>query len=178
MAARSGFMKCASTFVVGGVIGMIFGAIWIGPERVGDLSDGDLAAIRELSGPKATEILMAEDWAGFAAVFTEDAVRMPPNEPAHEGRATIEAWATSNWDPLTMIEYSQEALEIDGAGDVAFARFSYSAVAEVPGMPEPIAEVGKGIVILRKQPDGSWLISHSIYNSDERLPAESPESET
>jgi ketosteroid isomerase-like protein len=178
MAARSAFIKVATAFVVGGVIGMIFGALWIGPERVGDLSEGDLAAIRELSGPRLEEILMAEDWAGFAAAFTGDAVRMPPNEALHQGRATIEAWATSNWGPLTMTEYSQEALEIDGAGDIAFARLSYSALAEVPGMPEPVAEVGKGIVILRKQPDGSWLVSHAIYNSDQPLPVEGSESET
>ncbi len=33
-------------------------------------------------------------------------------------------------------------------------------------MPEPITDVGKFLAILRKQPDGSWLVSHAIYNAD------------
>ncbi len=40
-----------------------------------------------------------------AAAFTEDAVRMPPNEPLHVGRAAAE--------------------EIDARGDLAYARGSY-----------------------------------------------------
>jgi ketosteroid isomerase-like protein len=134
--------------------------------EAGPLSEEDVAAIREFAGPIVTEILLAEDWASFAAGFTEDAVRMPPNEPLHQGRATIEAWATSNWGPLTTTEYTQEALEIDGRGDLAYARGTYSATVEVPGVPEPITDVGKFLVILRKQADGGWLVSHAIFNAD------------
>lgn len=92
-----------------------------------------------------------------AAAFTEDAVRMPPNEPLHVGRAAIEAWSATNWGPITTTELIQTAEEIDGRGDLAYARGSYSATVVVPGVPEPISEVGKFLVILRKQPDGSWL---------------------
>ncbi|MGD2216454.1 MAG: DUF4440 domain-containing protein [Gemmatimonadales bacterium] len=134
--------------------------------EAGRLSEEDVAAIRELVGPMGTEVILAEDWPNFAAVFTEDAVRMPPNEPLHEGRAAIEAWASANWGPLTPTEYMQEALEIDGRGELAYARGSYSWTGEVPGVPEPITDVGKFLVILRKQADGSWLVSHAIFNAD------------
>jgi uncharacterized protein (TIGR02246 family) len=135
------------------------------------LSEEDVASIREVAERVVPERLLAEDWAGFAAVFTEDAVRMPPNEPLQQGREAIEAWASANWGPITTTELSQKALEIDGRGDLAYVRGSYSATVEVPGVPEPVKDVGKFLVILRKQPDGSWLVSTAIYNSDNPPPA-------
>jgi uncharacterized protein (TIGR02246 family) len=142
--------------------------------EAGRLSEEDLAAINELGERRMVEALLAEDFAAFAALFTEDAVRMPPNEPLHEGREAIEAWATRNWGPLTTTEFTQRALEIDGRGDLAYLRGAYTATVEVPGVPEPITEDGKMLAILRKQPDGSWLVSRAIYNADTPPPAMPP----
>lgn len=175
MADRSGLMKGLMTFIIGGVIGMIVGALWMGPEQVGGLSEHDVAAIREFGGPQMTEIVLAEDWEGFAGAFTEDAVRMPPNEPLQQGRAAIETWATTNWAPLTTIEYKQVALDIDGAGDIAYAQGSYSLTFEAPDVAGQVTDIGKFLVILRRQPDGSWLVSKSIYNSDAPLATGSAE---
>ena len=36
---------------------------------------------------------------------------------------------------------------------------------------QPIQDHGKFIEIRRKQPDGSWLISRDIFNSDLPLPS-------
>jgi len=146
---------------------VLVAAACAGPAReAGPLTEEDIAAIKHLGERQIVEALLAEDFAAFAALFTEDGLRMPPNEPLHQGREVIEAWATSNWGPLTTTEFTQEAVEIDGRGDLAYARGTYSATVEVPGLPEPITEVGKMLAILRKQPDGSWLVSHAIYNAD------------
>ncbi|UCC71858.1 MAG: DUF4440 domain-containing protein [Gemmatimonadota bacterium] len=135
-------------------------------QEAASLSDEDVAAIKDLAENVVVEALLAEDWAAFAAGFTEDAVRMVPNEPLHQGRQTIEQWARTSWGPMTMLEGSQTVLEVDGRGDLAYATITYSFTAEVPGLPEPVMDVGKGLVILRKQPDGAWLVSVSIYNAD------------
>lgn len=139
--------------------------------EVGPLSEDDLAAIRNLAEQEVVEALLAEDWARFAAGFTEDAVRMPPNEPVQQGRETIRAWIEANWGPLTTTELTQTVFDIDGRGDLAYARGSYSATLEVPGLPEPMTDAGKFLVILRKQEDGEWQVSISIYNSDMPLPS-------
>lgn len=140
------------------------------PSDTAALSDEDLAAMKLLGEKTVVDQLLAKDWEAFAAGFTEDAVRMVPNEPAHIGRAAIEEWAIANWDAVTFTEGTQTLEEVEGRGDLAFARLSYSFTVEVPGMDEPITDVGKGIVILRKQPDGKWLVSHSIYNADSPPP--------
>ena len=140
------------------------------PPEVAALSEEDVAVIKAMCETDVVDMLLAGDWAGFAAGFTEDAVRMPPNEPLHVGRAAIEEWATTNWGGLTFPEGRQTLLEVDGRGDIAYARLSYSFTVDVPGLEEPITDVGKALVILRKQPDGSWLVSHSIYNADHPPP--------
>jgi ketosteroid isomerase-like protein len=43
-----------------------------------------------------------------------------------------------------------------------------------PGAPAPVDDHGKYIVIERKQPDGSWLITEDIFSSDVPLPAPAP----
>lgn len=147
-------------------LGVILTACQPPAQQAAALSDEDIAAIRDMTDRLVPERLLAKDWAGFAAAFTEDAVRMPPNQPLHVGRAAIEAWSATNWGPITTTELIQTAEEIDGRGDLAYARGSYSATVVVPGVPEPISDAGKFLVILRKQPDGSWLASTAIFNSD------------
>jgi uncharacterized protein (TIGR02246 family) len=138
--------------------------------EVGPLSEQDIAAIRDLGEREVVEALLAEDWDRFAATFTEDAVRMPPNEPLHQGRQAIRDWAETNWGPLTLAELTQTMLDVDGRGDVAYTRGSYSATSEVSGLSEPVSDVGKVVAILRRQDDGRWLISVAIYNSDLPVP--------
>ncbi|UCF20866.1 MAG: DUF4440 domain-containing protein [Gemmatimonadota bacterium] len=148
------------------VLGGVLWACSAPPPETAGLSEEDVAAIKATSEKEVVDVLLAGDWEAFAAAFTEDAVRMVPNEPLHVGRAAIEEWAAANWGGLTFSEGSQTVLEVDGRGDMAYARLAYSFTVEVPGLEEPITDVGKALIILRKQSDGSWLVSHSIYNAD------------
>ena len=138
--------------------------------EAGPLSEEDIAAIRDLGEREVVEALLAKDWDRFVATFTEDAVRMPPNEPLHQGREAIRDWAEANWGPLTLTEFTQTMLDVDGRGDLAYARGFYSATSDVPGLTEPVSDVGKVVAILRRQDDGRWLIAVAIYNSDLPLP--------
>jgi uncharacterized protein (TIGR02246 family) len=136
----------------------------------GPLTDEDLAAIRGASEQEVVEATLAEDWGRFAAGFTEDAVRMPPNEPLHQGRDAIRQWAEANWGPLTTTEFTMTVEDVDGRDNLAYAWGLYSATVEVPGVPEPVKDIGKFLVTLRKQEDGRWLVSVAMFNSDMPLP--------
>ena len=128
------------------------------------LSDADIAAIEEgeVSWAAAAN---ADDWGGVAALYTEDALLMPPNGPAVQGRAAIEAFFAA-FPPFSGLTLN--AVEIDGRGDLAFVRGIFSMTMEIEGMP-PVQETGKYIEIRRKQTDGSWLITADIFNSDTPL---------
>ncbi len=125
------------------------------------LSDADIAAIEEV-GESWIAAANADDWAGLAALYTEDAVLMPPNSPVVQGRAAIEAFFAA-FPPSS--GFALNPVEIDGRGDLAFVRGTYSLTLEIEGM-EPTPDTGKYIEIRRKQADGSWLLAADIFNSD------------
>jgi ketosteroid isomerase-like protein len=133
-------------------------------ETVGPLSDEDVAAIRALH-QEQVEAGLAGDWDAVGAFFAEDFVYMPPNMPVVHGRATwVEAAKAMGFD---IIEMTTEILDIDGRGDLAYLRGAYSETFTVEGMPGPISDTGKFVWILRKQPDGAWLITTWIWNADQ-----------
>lgn len=130
------------------------------------LSDEDVAAIKA-STEAYMQAARSEDSAARAALYTEDAVLMPPNQPMVQGRAAIQEWSEAL---PTEMEFNLTVEEIDGRGDLAFVRGTYSLAVVPEGAPEPIKDTGKFIEIRRKQEDGSWLIAVDIFNSDLPLP--------
>ncbi len=156
---------CPAWFVRLAVISVAITLNGCAPE-INPLSEDDLAAIRDGAEREIVEATLAEDWDRFAAGFTEDAIRMPPNEPLHEGREAIRQWTEATWGPLTTTDFSMTVRDVDGYGDLAYAWGAYSATVEVPGMPEPLQDIGKYLVVLRKQQDSQWLVSVAMFNSD------------
>ncbi|MEN8375353.1 MAG: DUF4440 domain-containing protein [Gemmatimonadota bacterium] len=134
-----------------------------------ELTAADAEAIRAVDAA-ATEAGVAGDFDAFAALYTEDAILLPPNAPAVTGRSAIrDYWASV--PPIVAFEIEVE--EIVGRGDLAYVQGSYLLELAPPGAPEPIRDNGKFIEIRRRQPDGSWPLSRDIYNSN--LPIAAPE---
>jgi uncharacterized protein (TIGR02246 family) len=154
-------------FIWTGVALLALSAVACQPQA-GPLSEEDVAAIQNHVAAHA-DTEGASDWAATAALYTEDALRMQPNEPAIQGRAAIQA-AFESW-PGTITSLSVRAAEVDGRGDLAYARGPYSIIFTVEGVEEAMSDDGKFVAIFLKQEDGSWLTSRLIYNSDLPLPA-------
>ena len=138
----------------------------------GTPSDEDVAAIRD-ANQAFVQAHLAGDWTAAVAVLTEDAVWMPPNQPAREGRAAIQEWLS----PLTVTDFEVTPFEMGGHGDFAYRRGRYSITLTVEGMEGSVSDTGKYVQIWRKEPDGSWLIDQAIWNSDLPLAAPEPEPE-
>jgi ketosteroid isomerase-like protein len=65
-------------------------------------------------------------------------------------------------------EYCLTPIRVEGRDDFAWVRASFSVTLE----PEPgkiVPMKGKGILVLRKQSDGSWLCATDIWNFDEAV---------
>ncbi len=134
-------------------------------QEAGPLSDEDVAAITQVN-EEWVQANRAHDWAALTAFRTEDAVWMPPNEPAREGRAAIQEWLT----PFTVTDFNVTPVQTEGRDGLAYTRGVYSLTVTIEGTPEPITDTGKYVAIWQKQPDGSWLIAVDIWNSDLPLP--------
>ncbi len=135
-------------------------------QEAGPLSEEDVAAIRDFND-LVVEAVLANDASALTAVYTEDGVRMAPNEPAQQGRAAIQAAHEASRANVTKLSITPS--EIDGLDGLAYVRGTYSATVAGEGMPQV---VGKYVWILRQQPDGSWLTAVGIWNHDQPLPEE------
>ena len=131
-------------------------------QEVGPLSEEDIGAIEDII-QQYVQAFLAKDLNAYTGLWTEDAVEMPPNSPALEGReAIIQNWMAGP----TPTKFVLDVLDIDGADDVAYVRGTYSITMSVAGVPEPVRDEGKYLSIFKKQPDATWLFSVDTWNSD------------
>ncbi len=135
---------------------------------VAPLSDEDIAAIKAI-GPALDKANVAGDFDAIVEMMTEDVLLMNPNEQIIQGRAEVLKWFNA-FKSATFTEHKHELLEVVGYGDIAYARGAYKNAFIYEGIDEPIKGEGKTLMILRKQPDGTWLISIFCWNSDLALP--------
>ena len=130
------------------------------------LTDADKAAIRAV-GDSFTVFFHTDRDSAIAALYTETAVLMPPNQGVVEGRAAIRAFF-QGYPPLP--DFTGTPIEIDGRGDLAYVRGTYAFSMPAAGRQPAVSDHGKFLEIRRRQPDGTWLVAVDIFNSDVPLP--------
>jgi ketosteroid isomerase-like protein len=126
------------------------------------LADKDVAAIKASSDAFAKSVV-GGDLVAVAKLYAETASFLPPNEKAVAGRAEIQAWM-QNLPPVK--EMTLTPVEIEGRGDLAYVKGTFTMTLTPSGAPGAITDVGKYVEIRRRQADGSWLIALDIFNSD------------
>ena len=134
------------------------------PMKPAGLSDADKAAIRAVTANTVkignTQPLDAEAY--VKSYHTDEGMFMPPNAKALTGHAEMVAW----FKPLPPISgFMLNAEEIEGTGDVAWVRGTYSFTMSPPGAPQ-IVDAGKYLEVWKRQTDGSWRVTRDIFNSD------------
>ncbi len=60
--------------------------------------------------------------------------------------------------------------EIEICDRFAFVRVNYTYHGESKKEAEPLDEDGEGIFILKRKPDGSWVSTHCVWNSNIPVP--------
>lgn len=144
--------------IVPGLI-LILAACRVAPP---DLTEADKASIRAASDSFVANARARRDSAN-ALLYTENASLMPPNTGIAEGRAAIRA-SLAALPPMS--DFTLTPIEIDGRGDLAYVRGTYSFKIVGSDGHQVGEDHGKYIEIRRKQPDGKWLIVADIFNSD------------
>jgi uncharacterized protein (TIGR02246 family) len=109
------------------------------------------------------QALLARDWSTAASMYTDDGMALAPNTPGAAGRAAVEK-LFSGFPKVR--SFKQRVVEIDGHGNLAYARATYETELIPPGSKAPVKDAGKVLAIWRKQPDGSWRVARAIWNSD------------
>ncbi|MCK5712894.1 MAG: SgcJ/EcaC family oxidoreductase [Hyphomicrobiaceae bacterium] len=107
----------------------------------------------------------------LASLYAEDAVLLPPNEPAVFGRDAIRA---TNRELLAEegLGMELEDLEVKIVGDLGYKAGRYRMYSKDGGL----LDRGKYIEIWKKT-NGTWLIHRDMWNSSVAAPAESEPAE-
>ncbi len=127
------------------------------PVTTTKLSDTDVASIRQIMD-LWDEVLPAGDWDRAATTLSEDFVFYFPEQPPMDPSAWRQ-WVES-FPPIQHSKINIE--EMDGRDDLAFIRATQSFTIEADG--KPVTNTARWIAILRKQPNGSWLLASEAVN--------------
>ena len=105
----------------------------------------------------------ARDLARTMAFLTEDAVLIPPNEPAVVGAEAIAAWSERMFDAVTIKEIDITVGGVRVAGDWAVSHGVWHMTMSA-GDTE-FSDSTRYVIIWERQDDGAWKVSHDVWNS-------------
>lgn len=130
-----------------------------------ELTDADRAAIRAADSSFAAAA-NAGDVDAVAAVYARDASLLAPNLPPQRGQTAIRAFWGGFLNAYT-VKFEIASDTIEGRGDLAYnmGQYRFTAVPKVRSNPG-VADEGKFLEVLKKQPDGSWKYVVDMYSSN------------
>ena len=99
----------------------------------------------------------------MAAVYTDDAIVLPPDAPVIEGRDNIKALWASVLDGMGLKSVKLETLNLEIAGDTACEVGLATLGLEPAGGEATTAQVK--FVVYWKREDGAWRWHRDIWNA-------------
>lgn len=105
----------------------------------------------------------------MAGTVSDEVVIMAPNTPVVVGLDAARAWWTSGFE-VADARFDHEPLELDIEGDLAVDRFHWIMTTTPKSGGEATRDDGDCVWIWRRSADGSWRVTHAIWNSDHQSP--------
>jgi uncharacterized protein (TIGR02246 family) len=125
-------------------------------------SDDEAESIRELTA-RWTAAVQARDIDRLLGLVTDDVVFLPSSGPPIRGKEAVGDLYRSLFSQFD-VEQSASIEEVEVGGDWAFSWGAETLTLSPRGGGRPIRLRGKGLAILRRQPDGSWKYARGINN--------------
>ena len=130
-----------------------------------DDADIDRAAITRTTAELLAAV-NASDVERCSAVWAANGVLMAPHHPSVHGYQAIVQYFRELFS-RSKFRFTFTSSHIHVAGDTALERLTYAATIWPGHDVPPIEDVGKGLHVYQRQPDGSWKLTHDIWNSDQ-----------
>jgi ketosteroid isomerase-like protein len=131
----------------------------------------DVAAVRhaiDVGDSIFTAAALRGDSTAATSLYADDAVLMWANAPAARGHDAIARSFGAAASTMKVSAMKLQTQDVTLAGDYAIETGAYQMTSQTK-TAKPVQEVGKYIVVWKKQPDGSYKIFRDIANTD--LPA-------
>ncbi len=132
-------------------------------------SGGNAADAIKAVGAAYVKAALAGDAKGVAALYTDDAIEMPPNAPMIKGRTAIQQYYEMEFGSgTTMNSFTLTHLDTYAMGDRGYDVGTYQQSVTPKGMTAALTATGKYTVILKRS-KGTWQVAVAIYNTDQPL---------
>jgi uncharacterized protein (TIGR02246 family) len=138
-------------------------------QNTGSTSSNDSALVNNVR----TDFMAAfnaGDAAKVASLYAPDAVIMPTHQPVTTGRDAIENYNKTFFEMFTAT-INISPVETKVFGDRALDRGTYTISLTPKAGGSPMMDEGKYLVLLQRQADGSWKLTHDIDNTNLPLQA-------
>jgi ketosteroid isomerase-like protein len=107
----------------------------------------------------------AGDVAGLVSLASDDIVSMSPNDTTVYGKAEYQAWWEEYFQYFRLVAFTEPERSVVINGDFAVEHSGYM-IAVVPLSGESrIRDDGRILTIWKRQPDSSWRIWQTMWNS-------------
>jgi len=116
---------------------------------------------------------LSRDWSDLVATgdleaimvyWAEDAVMLPPDMPAMEGKAAIRGFVEAAMGvPGFGIRWEPVSVHVAGGGDMAYM-IERNVTTLSDSLGDPLESYGKVVTVWRKGPDGSWKNVVDMWN--------------
>jgi uncharacterized protein (TIGR02246 family) len=133
----------------------------------GALSSEDVAAIRQVH-KQYEDTWLKGDADGVRALFTDDCVLFPPHAdtPRIGKKGLNEFWFAPDAPPTTITKLVVTIQSVGGDGQIAYV-WGTDEVAWTTaqnGKTTTSSHFGRFLNVLQKQPNGTWKISHHMWD--------------
>lgn len=108
--------------------------------------------------------------ANVANGYADDVVSLPPHAGENAGKQKTVEFHTAPGGPK-VVSFTLATQEIEGNGGLAYSRGTWT----YKGMLNDTLEIndnGKFLLVLKKQADNSWKVSHETWNSNLPIPGQ------
>lgn len=101
--------------------------------------------------------------------YESDNVRyFPPNQPSFSGKENLRKWFLAYFNYYDNISERIWIRDLAARGDYAYLICDYSVSARVKHSGDEFRDSGKLINFFKRQFNGEWICTHSMWNSDNR----------
>ena len=111
-------------------------------------------------------VAAAKDLDKTVSFYADDAVCLPPNQPAVTSEGGIRSLWKGFFGNLADISWKTTRIEIANSGDIGYLIGTYAMT-----MKDGTKDTGKYCEIWKKEADGKWKVAVDMFSSD--LPATS-----
>jgi len=118
-------------------------------------------------GNETVQAYLAGDLDLLYSYYTDDAIQMPIYDKMIKGKGAIKQREIEARKAGAKVDtLYHRTLEVGSCGDLVWEIGAYSVTLSLPGMPNPVTDIGKYLTIWQKQGDGTFKIKLEIWNTD------------